>query len=90
MPRVSASSWAEVSVLRKNSEADDEPWTKETVPLVRGIGVQNAAGGRSGAWAEEDPEDHGVRGLREAGVGFRGNFQAEGQIFIPQFGRTGL
>jgi hypothetical protein len=90
MPRVSASSWAEVSVLRKNSEADDKPWAEEAVSAVRGIGVQDAAGGRSGSRAKEDPEDHGVRGVREAGVGFRRKFQAEGQIFIPQFGRTRL
>ena len=56
-----------MSVLRKIS-AHRKPGHEEAMPVVRGVGVQDGDRGRRAAGAEENPEDHGVRSLRQAGV----------------------
>jgi hypothetical protein len=67
MPRVSAAQGEQMPLLR--APGARKHGAQETVPALRGFGIQEHPRGRSATGAEEDPEDHGLRGLREAGLG---------------------
>ena len=66
MPRVPAPQRYEMPVLRQVRHGRD--WTEETVPSLRRIGFQDGADWRRAARAKEDPEDHGLRSLRQESV----------------------
>src|SRR5215204_1824242 len=57
-----------MSVLREVSAFGKSRY-EETMPVVWRIGLQNCDCGRRATRAEESPEDHSLRSLRQAGVG---------------------
>ena len=66
MSRLHPPKGGEMSVLRAADQGDF--CGEEAMPVVRGVGVQDGAARGGAARAEEGAEDHGLRGLREAGV----------------------
>ena len=68
MPRFFAAEGEQMSVLRA-AVPGGRGGGEEAVPVVRRAGVQEHSRGRGPAGPEKDSEDHGVRGVREAGVG---------------------
>ena len=66
MPRLHPAEGGEMSVLWAADQGDFGG--EEAVPVVWGAGIQDGAAGGGSAWAEEGAKDHGLRGLREAGV----------------------
>ena len=76
MPRFHPAEGSEMSILRATNQSHYRG--EEALPIVRRIGVQDDPAGGSATGAEKGAEDHGVCGVREAGVG-------AGTLFVGSF-----